>query len=200
MNRNNNSKRSVRKNTQPRYSFDDDSLSGVKSNPVVKVKKNTVYVPTNPKITIGGGGRLRKITTIILSVLLILSLCYIAFLANRYRTVGVDAVMDMYNFKNVDGLADNLEHLKKITTSEVYDFNTAENEDVALNTYLKFKGEPVKVIIISKGLGYVVYRLDTKYISSTRKFVLLYGINGFGKINKMRQEEGIDFFNYGDKV
>ena len=108
--------------------------------------------------------------------------------------------MDMYNFKDVDGLANNLEHLKKITTSEVYDFNTAENEDVALNTYLKFKGEPVKVIIISKGLGYVVYRLDTKYISSTRKFVLLYGINGFGKINKMRQEEGIDFFNYGDKV
>lgn len=191
-------RRTVNREKKPGYSFNDDSLDNVRENPVIKVKKDTVYVPTHPKITIGGGGKGKIVLVVILLFVLISVLAYAGFIVSRYRNVGVDAVMDMYNFNSVDDLASNLEDLKKITTEEVYDFNTAENQDVALNTYLKFKGEPVKVIVVSKGLGFVVYRLDTKYIAPTRKFVMLYGINPFGKINFMRQEEGIDFFNYGD--
>lgn len=107
---------------------------------------------------------------------------------------GVKAVKLLYDFDSVSELASNLEPLSNLTTREVFDKVAASNEDKALNTYLKFKQNPVEVEIISKQPGCIIYTLNTSSLSSGRKFIFVYSVDFTGKIDSVRELEGIDFY------
>ncbi len=137
-----------------------------------------------------------KVFTVMVIMVVVLFIIFFSYIEYRKSTVGVRAVMDMYNFNNIYQLAEQQNDLQNICTPAVFDFNTVENAKVALNTYLKFKGDPVKVNIISKGDGYVLFSLVSPYIYSNKRFVMLYKVNWLGQIDWMRQEVAEDMFNY----
>lgn len=137
-----------------------------------------------------------KVFTVMVIMVVVLFIIFFSYIEYRKSTVGVRAVMDMYNFNNISQLAEQQNDLQNICTPAVFDFNTVENAKVALNTYLKFKGDPVKVNIISKGDGYVLFSLVSPYIYSNKRFVMLYKVNWLGQIDWMRQEVAEDMFNY----
>ena len=62
--------------------------------------------------------------------------------------VGIKAVNYLYDFNSIDELESNLPKLESITTKSVYNKIAVVNSDKALNTYLKFKKNPVKVEIL----------------------------------------------------
>lgn len=114
---------------------------------------------------------------------------------NEYLAVdtGVDAVKYLYNFDSVKQLDSHMENLKKITTESVFEQLTIDNTNRTLNTYLKFKGEPTKVIIHEATDTHVLYSLDTKYVDSDRVFAFVFNLNENGKIEYVREMECIDF-------
>lgn len=137
-----------------------------------------------------------KVFTVMVIMVVVLFISFFGYIQYRKATVGVRAVMDMYNFNNISQLAEQLSDLQDICTPAVFDFNTAENVKVALNKYLGMKGKPVKVNIISKGGGYVLFSLVSPYVYSDKRFIMLYKVNWLGQIDWMRQEIGVDAYNY----
>jgi hypothetical protein len=114
------------------------------------------------------------------------------------KYTGVDAVMYLYNFKDVYELSENDINLEEITTPEAYKYLTATNVTKALNTYLKFKNLPTSVIVLksldtTKG-GYVLYTIQSDAISSGRYFTFIYEKKN-GKIDNVQEYEGIKFKN-----
>lgn len=107
--------------------------------------------------------------------------------------IGLMAVKYLYNFQDAYELDSNMEPLQEITTPEVYDSLTIDKTDRVFNIYLKFKGNPVVPIIEDYSDKYVIYRLDTESIRSSRKFVFFYNVDDSGKISWVREGELVDF-------
>ena len=109
--------------------------------------------------------------------------------------IGEKAVKLMYDFDSYDEVyQDHMTKLKEITTDEIYNNITVTNVDRALTTYLKFKGHSSRVKILQKTNSYIMYYLDTESITQTRKFVMYYHINIWGKIDSMQECEVHDFY------
>lgn len=131
-------------------------------------------------------------------IFLILVVCIYAVKLYYTRNVGLGerAVYDLYDFTDIYELASQDEDLKNICTDDAYKDLTVTNKDKALNTYLKFKKCPVKVKVLRSSYnnngGYVLYTLDCNAISSERKFLFLFDIEG-DKISNPREMECIDF-------
>lgn len=104
-----------------------------------------------------------------------------------------EAVRLMYDFVSPEELAGNMERLSKICSKDVYEKLTIDNEDKTLQTYLKFKNKPVSVKILECTNNYVLYSLETEYISAEREFIFTYKCH-FGKIVDANEMECISFY------
>lgn len=111
----------------------------------------------------------------------------------RDAELGEAAVKLLYDFGTAEQLDYQMQGLKEITTEPVFNQLTIDNEERTLNTYLKFKNEPVTVEVARSTNQYVIYSLDTKNISKDRIFVFFFTVNGEGKIDSVREVEAIDF-------
>lgn len=129
--------------------------------------------------------------------------CVLVFglmLSNKYELfsqgkVGIEAVELLYDFNNINELANNLKDLKKMMTTKCYYKTTVLNSEKSLNTYLKFKKKSTKVNIIDSKPGFVLYSLDNEYITDSRIFIFSYRLNLFGDICEVREFEAIDFYS-----
>lgn len=115
-----------------------------------------------------------------------------AVTSGESKSLGVKAVMLMYNFDTIEQLSEQMAELREITTPEIYEELTIDNEDRTLNTYLKFRGNPVTVSIIKATGDYVMYSLTSESIGTDRIFMFLYETDN-QKINYVREVECIDF-------
>lgn len=115
-----------------------------------------------------------------------------AVTSGKSKSLGVKAVMLMYNFDTIEQLSEQMAELREITTPEIYEELTIDNEDRTLNTYLKFRGNPVTVSIIKATGDYVMYSLTSESIGTDRIFMFLYETDN-QKINYVREVECIDF-------
>lgn len=111
---------------------------------------------------------------------------------NENRSVGVLVVNTLYSYTSPQELDHNMVDLKKLCSEPVYNQLTIDNEERTLNTYLKFKGEPVAVHIIKEQEGVIIYNLETRYISAERQFAFVYKTNR-GKISEVTEYEVIPF-------
>lgn len=117
-------------------------------------------------------------------------------LEQKTAELGETAVKLLYDFGSAEQLDYQMIGLKEITSDEVFNQLTIDNEERTLNTYLKFKNKPVSVNIIKSTSDYVLYSLDTECISEERLFVFFYKLNASGdKIVEVREVEAIDFLN-----
>ena len=108
---------------------------------------------------------------------------------------GEKAVKLMYDFGSYDEVyQEHMTKLKELTTDDIYTNITVTNVDRALTTYLKFKGHSSKVKILQKTDSYIMYYLDTESITQTRKFVMYYHVNMWGKIDDIQECEVRDFY------
>lgn len=143
-----------------------------------------------------------KWNMILIVVFVISSICMLLFLylfSLKHEifsrgAIGVKAVNYLYDFSSIDDLEGNLSKLADVVTEDVYKDVAVTNSDKALNTYLKFKKNPVTVSIIDSKPGFVLYTLDTNSLSSGRKFIFSYTVNWMGKIDSVREMEAIDFY------
>lgn len=135
-----------------------------------------------------------KIAIVVITGLLITSILFIVINYLQKESTGIKAVNLMYNFDDVYELDSNMSDLAKITTKDIFSEITIDNQDRALNTYLKFKKNPTKVEIIKSTPYYVLYRLKTESLTGNRKFMMTFDTNWLGKIDYIREMEIIDFY------
>lgn len=133
-------------------------------------------------------------SVIVLVGIALLIVALIARLNNSDSEYGKLAVKYLYNFQTVHELDANMEALRQIVSDDVYEQLTIDKTDRALNVYLKFKGKPVVVNYEEITDSYIVYSLETEAISSSRKFVFFFEVEG-GRITEVREGELIDFNN-----
>lgn len=110
--------------------------------------------------------------------------------------IGITAVKELYQFEKTEDLDGNMERLKRITTDSVFSQLTVDNEERTLNTYLKFKGKTTSINVIKSTDNYVLYSLDTEFISPDRVFIFMFNVNRDGKIDYVRECECLDFLDY----
>lgn len=142
----------------------------------------------------------RRNTLRALGVLAVLSMVIFIYIVIRdskqgqpISTLGVQAVMAMYDFGDLNELDDNMDVLRELTTTEVYNMLTLDRTDRALNVYLKFKNKPTRVLVEESTDSYVIYSLKTDSISATRKFAFFFRVGDSGKIEYVREAEVVDF-------
>ena len=110
--------------------------------------------------------------------------------------IGECAVKLLYDFGSPEQLDYQMYDLQQLTTDAVFRQLTIDNEERTLNTYLKFKSEPVTVHVIKSTSTYVLYSLETENVDSSRIFLFLFSVGANGKIEYVREVEGIDFLDY----
>lgn len=137
------------------------------------------------------------IVLLILLVIMVLVLLIFRSTTNSARDVeqGLRVIKYLYNFTTLQELDDNMDRLREITTPEVYEQLTIDNTDRALNVYLKFKNNPVFVVPEMVNRSYIIYGLQTKSISSERRFAIFFEVNKQGQVSKVRESEVVDFVN-----
>lgn len=122
---------------------------------------------------------------------------YSSWVNKEATNLGEQTVMLLYNYDKIEDLQTQDKQLKEITTKDAYEELTATNANKALNTYLKFKGNPVKVKVLRSNYddegGYVLYTLKTDSLSDGRLFELLYDVKD-GKLDNPREMECVDFY------
>lgn len=117
-------------------------------------------------------------------------------LEKQAAELGETAVKLLYDFGTAEQLDYQMIGLKEITTDAVFDQLTIDNEERTLNTYLKFKNKPVTVKVIKSTSNYVMYSLNTEYISDDRIFVFFFELDTIkNKIKSVREVEAIDFIS-----
>ena len=137
-----------------------------------------------------------KSVIIVVIAMVMLVAAFFIYQRMRSKDIGLEAVNDMYTFENYDSLyQNNMGKLKDITTPEVYKQLTVDNLDRALTTYLKFKDMAVTVKPIKVTSSYIIYSLETKSITPTRKFCFFYHTNLFGKIDSVYEAELYGFYD-----
>lgn len=141
-----------------------------------------------------------KVQLIGVTLIVIIAIGYVFYSSwvNKEATnLGEQVVMLLYNYDKVEDLQTQDKQLKEITTDDAYDDLTATNANKALNTYLKFKGNAVKVKVIRSNYndegGYVLYTLKTDSLSDGRLFEMLYDVKD-GKLDNPREMECVDFY------
>ena len=170
-----------------------------KNNEPSKPKKNKPIKSSTNKHNKSGRNKsfyLKVLASSLAGCVLIFSL----MLSNKLELfsegkVGKEAVMLLYNFNNINELANNLKDLKGMMTTKCYYKTTVLNSDKSLNTYLKFQKKSTKVNIIESKPGFVLYSLTNENITESRLFIFSYKLNLFGDICEVREFEAIDFYS-----
>lgn len=129
---------------------------------------------------------------------IVLSLSKLVTLNTQKKELGIQAVQKMYQFTDLQQLKLNMIDLKAITTEPVFNQLTVDNEDRALYTYLKFKGDVTNVNVIKATSSYVLYSIDNQNITDSRRFIFMFDCDSSGKISYAREAEIYDFVSYAD--
>lgn len=116
-------------------------------------------------------------------------------LENNKSALGEQLVKALYDYDSVYELDAQMTIVKSICSEAVYNDLTIDNEQRTLTTYLKFKQDPVHVIIHNSEYGYVLYSLQTDSVSEDRLFCLYYRIGAEGKIDWVKEVECIEFLD-----
>ena len=170
-----------------------------KNNEPSKSKKNKPIEYSTNKHNKSGRNKsfyLKFLAGVASTIVLIICLMFV----NKYELisqgdVGVKAVKLLYDFNNINELADNLYDLKEMMTEKCYYKTTVLNSDKSLNTYLKLKKKATEVNIIDSKPGFVLYSLKNENITESRLFILSYRLNLLGDICEVREFEAIDFYS-----
>ena len=145
-----------------------------------------------------------KVKTIVKSIIPIVLIAIVTFMAVLYSrrmtddkkaAIGEEAVKLLYDYGTIEQLDYQMSGLKEITTEEVFNQLTIDNEQRTLNTYLKFKQDSVTVEIVKSTNQYVMYHLHTNNVSEERLFVFFFNVNDNGLIDNVREVEAIDFIS-----
>ena len=145
--------------------------------------------------------KIKKFSGVILMFVVAIGIFIGLVVYNRQLTdekiaeIGEEAVKFLYDYGTVEQLDFQMSGLKQITTPEVFNQLTIDNEERTLNTYLKFKQDPVTVEVVKSTNKYVMYRLHTANISEERLFVFFFNVNKDGLIYEVREVEAIDFIS-----
>lgn len=104
---------------------------------------------------------------------------------------GKELLTLLYDFGDVSDLKNREEEVSRIVTKDVtkqvYDL------DRSLSAYLKMQGSYSKIVFLTTTPEYIIYELHSDVLTSSRKFMLMYDVNVFGKINDIREVEIVDF-------
>lgn len=97
----------------------------------------------------------------------------------------------LYDFGDVKELDKRRPKVEKIATEEVT--NQVYDLDRSLSAYLKMQGSYSKIVFLTTTPNYIIYELHSDVLTSSRKFMLMYDMNVFGKIDDIREVEIVDF-------
>ena len=111
------------------------------------------------------------------------------------KALGEELVMAMYNFETPYQLDSQMLIVQTLTTEDVFNDLTIDNEQRTITTYLKFKDCGVKAEIISSGEDYVYYKLDSEVIAENRTFILFFRVNEDGLIDWVKEAECVEFID-----
>lgn len=196
--------------SEPNYSEDDedeeDNYEDEDNEDVVNSKNRNVANSKKKNVVKSNPSRNKSFYFKILAwvgSILVLIMCLL--FVNKYELisqgkVGVNAVKLLYDFNNINDLANNLEDLRGMMTEKCYYKTTVLNSDKSLNTYLKLKKKATKVNIIDSKPGFVLYSLENENITESRLFIFSYRLNLFGDIYDVREFEAIDFYSEAQSV
>lgn len=116
-------------------------------------------------------------------------------ISSSSRYLGTERAKDLlellYDFDNVNDIDKRYGKIEKLVTDEVFDKVT--NLDRTLRAYLKMEGNSSEVVVLVESDDYIIYELKCESITSGRKFMMLFETNIFGKIDKVREVEIVDF-------
>lgn len=116
-------------------------------------------------------------------------------LSKNKVALGEQLVRALYDYDSVYELDAQMTIVKSICSDAVYNDLTIDNEQRTLTTYLKFKQDPVHVVIHNSEYGYVLYSLQTDSVDEDRLFCLYYRIGTEGKIDWVKEVECIEFLD-----
>ncbi len=97
----------------------------------------------------------------------------------------------IYDFNKVEELEQREDKVSVIATEEVK--NQLYDADRSLRAYLKMQGSYSKLVLLQTTPNYIIYELHSDVLTSTRRFMLMYDVNIFGKVNDIREVEIVDF-------
>lgn len=109
--------------------------------------------------------------------------------------LGEELIMAMYNFETPYQLDSQMLIVQTLTTSDVFNDLTIDNEQRTITTYLKFKDCGVSAEIISSGDDYVYYRLNSDVIEENRTFIMFFRVNEDGLIDWVKEAECVEFID-----
>lgn len=124
-------------------------------------------------------------------LILVLYLMFTSLHDYMARETAEEFLNEMYNFTTVESIDKRYEDIKGLVTDDVY--KEVTSLDRTLRAYLKMQGNPSKVHILAEGDGYIIYELICDSLTPGRKFMLIYEMNIFGKLDMIREMEVADF-------
>lgn len=145
--------------------------------------------------------KLKKAVIIVVIVVIIALIAFSVYFLHKKAAVdecreeiGKQLVLALYDFYSPEQLDEQMRVVQLLTTEPVFNQLTIDNEERTLNTYLKFKNNPVTVEIIKSTENYVLYTLHTECLAEGRIFIFMFNVNLQGKVDWVREEECIDFY------
>lgn len=132
---------------------------------------------------------MRKKAVLYTSTIVIIIICIVGVFAynTASRQTGERLLKDFYDF-DLNTIMQNDEHVKEITTSEIYERFTLSSDNRQLRVYLKFAGDATTTNIISHKGNTIFYSIVNRNIDATRTFALQYHYS-WGKIDKVVEYE-----------
>ena len=137
----------------------------------------------------------KKQQTILLLILITLFVFLLALFieqslccANK-KAIAKKLVLNLYDFASTDDLSYRRTKLSQMTTKDVYNQLTFDNEERMLTTYQKFSDNSSTVIFRRVTNDYVIYSIRSGTIETCRYFVMFYKINKLGKVSFVRESE-----------
>lgn len=119
----------------------------------------------------------------------------IASTSAEKELLGIELIEAMYNFDSPYQLDAQMSIVKSITTEDVFNDLTIDNEERTILTYFKFKDCGVKVKIISSSENYVYYKLQSDVIDKNRTFIMFFSVNQDGLIDWVEEAECVKFID-----
>ncbi len=108
------------------------------------------------------------------------------------RTLGVEAVMLMYDFDSLDEVQENQKRLAQIMDEDTYAGLTIDNENRQLYTYVRYYGNKSIINVVEATDKYVLYRIESNCVEPDRLFIMIFEVS-HGRISKIKECECLDF-------
>lgn len=114
-----------------------------------------------------------------LSIVLLLAVAIVGTIGSNARSkgeIGVRIVRLMYDFNDVNDLAENYAIIRGLVAPSDWDRLNIDNEMRTVNTYFKFKAAPSHVNVVYSRPGIVVYTLTNDNIDGDVHWVFEYDV------------------------